>query len=577
MICVKFLDDVGATVNAMGTPGDKFPISKVVHGLPTSDNEPAELIEDPSLLEQSTEMTILRDIPSLGIFMEHGLEQTTDKDILLGPTPAVNLQTLEDLEKQLLFDSTLTSTSETKTSNVPLLFDSVKQPQQQKSFNVMQELSLPGPSGLQTPKTSKQVTAVVKVAPKRNKKPPPSSQTPKKPHLCSICNKNFQSSNKLISHQLVHTGGTPFKCEHCKKSFSSKFKLVRHVLIHSDRKPFSCTVCERTFHRKDHLKNHIKVHSPSKKIYVCEKTNCRKEYTSVMSYRKHLALHSAEEGGLECKICLKTFETKADILYHLKIHAGSRTVKNPNEKKFTCDYCDRKFFTRKDVRRHLVVHTGTRNFLCQFCPQRFGRKDHLVRHIKKSHSTNYSESESTDVSQVDIALQDTSYADDKSKTVELLELPSENKNDIKLDMPQKLEIPSVENILFSRRYTELSPMLCSEPESLQYLPHTSTESEKLELLPGGGLPTDSELLTELVVMKEEYEQQLVTHTEASEDPVGLIVPQDIEDLQNQSLLPSDMIDTDILRLISEGSSQLTEDENNLPLPGFSQAFQQPPS
>lgn len=29
-----------------------------------------------------------------------------------------------------------------------------------------------------------------------------------------------------------------------------------------------------------------------------------------------------------------------------------------------------------------------RDFLCQFCPQRFGRKDHLVRHIKKSHSKN---------------------------------------------------------------------------------------------------------------------------------------------------------------------------------------------
>ena len=33
----------------------------------------------------------------------------------------------------------------------------------------------------------------------------------------------------------------------------------------------------------------------------------------------------------------------------------------------------------------MVVHTGKRDFLCQFCPQRFGRKDHLVRHIKKSH------------------------------------------------------------------------------------------------------------------------------------------------------------------------------------------------
>jgi hypothetical protein len=44
------------------------------------------------------------------------------------------------------------------------------------------------------------------------------------------------------------------------------------------------------------------------------------------------------------------------------------------------------FFTRKDVKRHLVVHTGIRNFACPYCTQRFGRKDHLVRHAKKSHN-----------------------------------------------------------------------------------------------------------------------------------------------------------------------------------------------
>lgn len=55
-------------------------------------------------------------------------------------------------------------------------------------------------------------------------------------------------------------------------------------------------------------------------------------------------------------------------------------MKSPADRKFRCEHCERRFFTRKDVRRHLVVHTGKRDFLCQFCPQRFGRKDHLVRY-----------------------------------------------------------------------------------------------------------------------------------------------------------------------------------------------------
>lgn len=64
------------------------------------------------------------------------------------------------------------------------------------------------------------------------------------------------------------------------------------------------------------------------------------------------------------------------------------TKRSPSERRFKCeqDGCEKMFFTRKDVKRHMVVHTGVRNFPCQNCQQRFGRKDHLVRHAKKSHN-----------------------------------------------------------------------------------------------------------------------------------------------------------------------------------------------
>ncbi|KAI1287613.1 Zinc finger protein PLAGL1 [Halotydeus destructor] len=69
-----------------------------------------------------------------------------------------------------------------------------------------------------------------------------------------------------------------------------------------------------------------------------------------------------------------------------KIRVQRSTKRPPSERRFKCDQCDRMFFTRKDVKRHMVVHTGIRNFACPFCQQRFGRKDHLVRHAKKSHN-----------------------------------------------------------------------------------------------------------------------------------------------------------------------------------------------
>ncbi|XP_063597531.1 zinc finger protein PLAG1-like isoform X1 [Penaeus indicus] len=203
-------------------------------------------------------------------------------------------------------------------------------------------------------------------------------------YTCTVCQKVFHSPGKLKQHSYSHTGERPFSCDLCHKAFSSRFKLVRHQLIHTTERQHQCPSCERSFHRKDHLKNHIQIHDPNKQ-FKCERPDCGKEYNSYMSYRKHCAVHAAEEGDLQCKICQKMFETKADLIYHLKVHVGSRSVKSPSEKKFQCDHCERRFFTRKDVKRHLVVHTGKRDFSCSLCPQKFGRKDHLVRHIKKSH------------------------------------------------------------------------------------------------------------------------------------------------------------------------------------------------
>ncbi|XP_068226668.1 zinc finger protein PLAG1-like isoform X1 [Palaemon carinicauda] len=217
-------------------------------------------------------------------------------------------------------------------------------------------------------------------------------------YSCSVCQKVFLSPGKLKQHSYSHTGERPFSCTFCHKAFSSRFKLVRHQLIHTTERQHQCPLCNRSFHRKDHLKNHIQIHDPNKQ-FKCERPDCGKEYNSYMSYRKHCAVHAAEEGDLQCKICQKMFETKSDLIFHLKVHVGSRTVKSPSEKKFQCDHCDRRFFTRKDVKRHLVVHTGKRDFSCTICPQKFGRKDHLVRHMKKSHGmSDVSRLEGLDVS-----------------------------------------------------------------------------------------------------------------------------------------------------------------------------------
>lgn len=160
------------------------------------------------------------------------------------------------------------------------------------------------------------------------------------------------------------------------------FFCLRHSATHSPQKSHQCGYCEKTFHRKDHLKNHLQTHDPNKMAFKCEE--CGKKYNTKLGYKRHLALHAATSGDLTCRVCAQEFGGTEVLLEHLKSHAGKPTG-NTKEKKHKCDHCERHFYTRKDVRRHMVVHTGCKDFLCQFCAQRFGRKDHLTRHTRKTH------------------------------------------------------------------------------------------------------------------------------------------------------------------------------------------------
>lgn len=498
----------------MGTPGDKNKIGEVVSSISEqSNNEKGDESTTTSTTPTSasttvleptlSEMTVITQLPHFETFIDYNINPQQS----VKTEPALEQAHIEDYFTQSKYYPTTTETIQTLYPIVPEV--------KEKGTNTFLHLDQqqPGPSGLQSHK-------------KTVKRKKTSQSSPKKLYLCDVCQKTFQNAAKLTKHQQqLHGGSSPFKCDECKKTFTTKFKLLRHALIHSDRKQFSCTVCERTFHRKDHLKNHIKVHSPSKTLYICEKTNCRKEYTSHLSFKKHLALHAAEEGSLECQICSKVFNTKDDILYHLKIHAGSRTVKNPNEKKYTCDHCDRKFFTRKDVRRHLVVHTGMRDFLCQYCPQRFGRKDHLVRHIKKSHKDHVpvqsSTSESTEVKieKSEIAV--------KTEELEITETTVSNP-----DYGTSYLDP-----FFTQNYEPLS-LLTTQSESVEYLPHQTTQGELKEL--------SSDVLEAI--------------GETSQFTTS-------ENLPSTSLLEQDINDPELLRLLQP---------ENMPLPGFSQTFQSPP-
>uniref|UniRef100_UPI00398E911E zinc finger protein PLAGL1-like isoform X2 n=1 Tax=Pristiophorus japonicus TaxID=55135 RepID=UPI00398E911E len=209
---------------------------------------------------------------------------------------------------------------------------------------------------------------------------------PRQTFPCPPCGKIFFSVDRPTAHSDSLTGERPYTCSQhdCAKAFISKYKLIRHMATHCPQKSHRCSFCEKMFHRKDHLKNHLLTHDPNKVQLRC--VECGKRYNTKLGYRRHLALHAAAAGELACGVCAREFARTDQLLEHLKGHAGRLAgAPGSREKRHACDRCERRFYTRKDVRRHTVVHTGRKDFLCQFCAQRFGRKDHLTRHTKKSH------------------------------------------------------------------------------------------------------------------------------------------------------------------------------------------------
>ncbi|XP_041980954.1 zinc finger protein Gfi-1b-like [Aricia agestis] len=385
-----------------------------------------------------------------------------------------------------------------------------------------------------------------------------------KRHICNVCDKRFSSPGKLSQHILSHTGELPFSCDLCEKRFNSKFKLVRHSLIHSESRAFACKVCGRTFNRKDHLTNHERVHNPVKIHYTCDWPGCRKSYTSLLSYRKHAALHSAEEGNLQCKICDQTFTSQQDIVYHLKVHTGSRTVKSECDKKFVCDHCERRFFTAKDVRRHSVVHTGRRDFLCPHCPQKFGRKDHLVRHVKNAHPDESWRSAAVGTSK-DPPIETTMKESYAQYTVETTDfeiwksLPKEVSQESQTGVPASdiaVEVPCID--------IKVDPLIKTEdPLEIKLEQPTSPSSEILELFLVSPeytqTPTDLPYIT----------------TQPLSDQLDLLTRDSVDSLLIDPGEGTSGLSSQMLGILNESEQTFVSEESHgqQRLPAFTQAFQ----
>ncbi|XP_019374486.1 PREDICTED: zinc finger protein 770 [Gavialis gangeticus] len=224
----------------------------------------------------------------------------------------------------------------------------------------------------------------------------------KRPYMCDLCYKQFETPSKLARHYLIHTGQKPFECHVCHKTFRQLVHLERHQLTH--KLPFKCNVCLRKFknlitflkHQQLHNENYQSNIKQTKKsvdtkqdrlVYgksrysICQKSFATEERWMLHQCTKSDHLRSARRRKKThmCETCNKMFPSQSKLERHLLIHTG--------QKPFTCSLCGKSFRQSAHLKIHQLTHTEERPFQCCFCQKGFKIQSKLLKH-KQLHAKN---------------------------------------------------------------------------------------------------------------------------------------------------------------------------------------------
>ncbi|OXA47634.1 Zinc finger protein 26 [Folsomia candida] len=287
-----------------------------------------------------------------------------------------------------------------------------------------------------------------------------STHTTEKAYICSTCGRGFGHSSAMRRHEAIHLEKSTrrnFKCELCPLTFVLRYNLQSHVqAVHENQRNHHCTFCDKRFSTSGSMRRHVE-RRHSAKIHTCHKCEfrsrskrslaqharchnppnrrecyfCQKQFFHFVEMVSHFRRHTLERrqsrkfalrfrmepppgSGWRCSKCLKTFNTKANLRYHMfshdtfakaKCEICGKVLKNPlvlsqhikrhhtKRDRPSCNICHRVFATPQNLRAHIsTVHNRTKRprFPCEFpgCGKTYLNKEGVSTHIKAEHSEN---------------------------------------------------------------------------------------------------------------------------------------------------------------------------------------------